>query len=66
MNTWRKALISLGLGAYLIGVGMLAGVVIDRMWYDQQRSEVLGRYEQALRDWHTYRMELEKHAEGQR
>ena len=29
-------------------------------------TEVLGRYEQALRDWHTYRMELEKHADGQR
>jgi hypothetical protein len=33
---------------------------MDRMRFDRQRSEVLGHYEQ------TYRMALEKHAEGQR
>lgn len=53
-------------GAYLLGVGMLVGVVVDRIRFDRQRSEVLGRYEQALRDWQTYRIALEKSAEGQR
>ncbi len=60
VSTRKKVLIGLGLGAYLLGVGMLAGVAIDRMRYDQHRSEVLGRYEQALREWQTYRMALEK------
>lgn len=53
-------------GAYLLGVGVLGGVAIDRMLFDRQRSEVLHRYEEALRQWHAYRMALEKDAAGQR
>jgi hypothetical protein len=45
---------------------MLSGMLIDRMRFDRQRAEVLGHYEQALREWQTYRMALEKHAEAQR
>jgi hypothetical protein len=39
---------------------------MDRMRFDRQRSEVLGHHEQTLREWQTYRMALEKHAEAQR
>jgi len=53
-------LISLVVGTYLLGFGMLAGVVVDRMLFDRKRSEVLGRYEQALQQWHSFRMTLEK------
>jgi hypothetical protein len=42
---------------------MLAGVMLDRLWYDQRRSEVLGRYEQALRLWRAQQMALEKNTE---
>jgi hypothetical protein len=66
LNTPRRVLIAVGLGAYLIGLGSLVGVAIDRMRFDQRRSEVLGRYDQALREWQSYRMGLEKHAGGQR
>jgi hypothetical protein len=66
VKTWRKFLIGLGLGTYLLGVGMLAGVAIDKMRYDRHRSEVLGRYEQAVREWQTYRMALEKSAAAER
>lgn len=52
--------IRLAIGVYLVVVGMLVGVAIERMHYDGQRSEVLGRYEQALHEWQTYRMALEK------
>jgi hypothetical protein len=62
----RKIAIGVGLGVYLVGFGMLAGMLTERMRFDRQRSEVLGRYEQALREWQTYRMALEKHAEAQR
>jgi hypothetical protein len=44
---------------YLVAFGMLVGVAIERMRYDVQRSEVLGRYEQALHEWQAYRMALE-------
>jgi hypothetical protein len=56
----RSTVIAAALGAYLIGLGMLAGVVLDRMHYDRQRAEVLSRYEEALRQWRGYLMTLEK------
>ncbi len=56
----RIKMISVFVGAYLLGFGMLAGVVADRMLFDRKRSEVLGRYEQALQQWHSFRMTLEK------
>lgn len=47
----RIQVISVVVGAYLLGFGMLAGVVVNRMLFDRKRSEVLGRYEQALQQW---------------
>jgi hypothetical protein len=66
VNTWRKIVVGVGLGAYLIGFGVLAGMVIERMRFDQQRSDVLGRYEQALREWKASRIALEKATEARR
>jgi hypothetical protein len=62
----RKIAIGVGLGVYLVGFGMLAGMLTERMRFDRQRSEVLGHYDEALREWQTYRMALEKHADAQR
>jgi hypothetical protein len=66
VNTWRKIVVGVGLGAYLIGLGVLSGMVIERIRFDQQRSDVLGRYEQALREWQGYRIALEKASEARR
>jgi hypothetical protein len=52
--------IRLAIGVYLLVVGTLVGVAIERMRYDVQRSEVLGRYERALHEWQAYRMALEQ------
>jgi uncharacterized protein YutD len=62
----RKIVIDVGLGAYLVGVGMLAGTALDRVRFDRQRSEVLARYDQAVRDWQAYQIALEQRAGGQR
>jgi hypothetical protein len=56
----RITLISVLVGAYLVCFGLLTGVVVDRMLFDKHRSQVLGAYERALRDWHSYQMMLEK------
>jgi len=56
----RKALIGIGLGLYLVGFGMLAGVAVERMRFDHKRADVLDRYDEALREWHAFRMELER------
>lgn len=66
MTRRTKTVVGILCGVYLLGMGMLVGVAVDRMRFDRQRSDVLGRYEQALREWHTYRMTLEKAAGGQR
>jgi hypothetical protein len=60
--TGRRALIGIGLGLYLVGFGMLAGVAFERMRYDHKRAMVLDQYEEALREWHAVRISLEKSA----
>jgi hypothetical protein len=62
----RKIVVGMGVGMYLVGWGMLAGMALDRMRFDHQRSEVLARYERALTHLNAYRMALEKHAGGDR
>jgi hypothetical protein len=64
LNARGNRLIGVGLGVYLVVIGMLVGMVIDRMRFDGQRSAVLGRYEQALQEWQTYRIALEKATDG--
>ena len=56
----RRALIGLGLGLYLVGFGMLVGVAVERMRFDHKRAAVLDRYEEALREWHAFKISLEK------
>jgi hypothetical protein len=58
----RRVLIRIGLGLYLVGLGMLAGVAVERMRFDHKRAVVLDRYEEALREWHAFRISLEKNA----
>ena len=65
MNTGRKALCVIGLGLYLVGFGMLAGVAIERMRWDHERAEVLAHYEEALREWHAFRIALERGVDRQ-
>ena len=56
----REVVMVVIIGVYLFGIGMLAGITMDRMRFDHQRSHVLDRYEQALKEWHAYRIALEK------
>jgi len=60
VNVGRNTLLGIGLGLYLIGFGMLAGVAVERMRLDHRRADVLARYDEALREWHAFRMELER------
>ena len=50
-------------GAYLVGFGMLAGLAIDHMLFDRQRSAVLRQYNHALKQWHSQHMLIEKAAQ---
>ena len=63
MNTTRRVVLGIVLSAYLLGLGVLAGIVLERMRFDRQRIEVLRRYDEAVREWHSVRMALEKRVE---
>lgn len=45
---------------------MIAGPGNQSATLLHERSDVLGHYEQALKEWRTYRMALEMDATGQR
>jgi hypothetical protein len=60
VTTRKKALAASGLGLYLVGFGILTGMVFERMRFDRERAAVLTRYEAALHSWQAYRMALEK------
>jgi len=60
MNTSRAKVIGIGLGLYLLGFGVLAGATVERMRFDHKRSQMLARYDRAIREWHAFRIELEK------
>lgn len=65
MSIGRKTLCGIGLGLYLVGFGMLAGVAVERMRFDHERAEVLARYDKALREWHAFRIALERGVDRQ-
>jgi hypothetical protein len=45
---------------YLVSVGFLAGVATERGRANGERTKVLARYDEALRQWQSYRMGLER------
>jgi hypothetical protein len=51
--------IGAALGLYLVVLGALMGAAVERIRFDRQRSQVLARYDQAVRAWHTHLMTLE-------
>ena len=59
MKTSGRMVIGVGLGLYLVVLGALAGAAVDRIQFDRERSQVLARYDQAVRAWHTHLMALE-------
>ena len=60
MNVGRNTLVGVGLGLYLVGFGVLAGITVERMRFDHKRADVLAHYDEALREWHAFRIELER------
>jgi len=54
----RKAM-AVALGLYLVTLGVLGGVLVERLRYDRERAEVLGRYDGALAARNARLIELE-------
>ena len=41
--SWRRVTISGLAGLYLLGLGFLAGMTADRLWFDAERTMILAR-----------------------
>jgi hypothetical protein len=50
------------LGLYLLGLGFLGGMAAERIRFDQARTAVLDRYNDKIREWHQFRMLVERQA----
>jgi hypothetical protein len=59
VKTRGRMAIGAALGLYLVVLGALMGAAVERIRFDRQRSQVLARYDQAVRAWHTHLMTLE-------
>ena len=55
--------VALLLGVYLVGVGMLGGMALSAMKFDQHRSAVLAQFTDASTRLRAQLMQIEKEAE---
>jgi hypothetical protein len=62
--TWRRILAAGGLGLYALGVAFAIGMVTEHIRFDRERTAVLARYDEAVRQWHQFLMEAEGRAEA--
>jgi hypothetical protein len=47
------------LAVYLLTLGLLGGILLERVRFDRARAAVLERYDTAVRDWKADRMAIE-------
>jgi hypothetical protein len=59
VKTRGRAVIGAAVGLYLLVLGALLGVAVERIQFDHKRTQVLARYDQAVREWHSQLMALE-------
>ena len=60
MSQRRRAL-ALALGLYAVTVGSFAGMLLERVRFDEERAAVLARVSMAEQRLHARLMELERH-----
>jgi hypothetical protein len=66
MTRWRRTILIATLTTYVVGLGAVAGIAVERMRFDAERSRILGRYTRAVETLHARLMSLEAPAEGAR
>lgn len=51
-----RSRVAVALAVYLLGLGFLGGILVERVRFDHSRARVLERYDAALRDRKAERM----------
>ena len=54
-----RSIAGLALGVYLLMLGLLGGILVERVRFDRARAAVLERHDAAVRDWKAERMAIE-------
>ncbi|HEV8440521.1 MAG TPA: hypothetical protein VGT40_20725 [Methylomirabilota bacterium] len=60
MMTRRQLGYSAVKALYLLVLGFLCGMAVERFRFDARRDAILRQYADTLRRWHTHLMEIEK------
>jgi hypothetical protein len=63
-SLWRRRILRLVLGLYLIAMGFVLGMVVERWRFDEARRAVLDRYNEVVRQVRSHQMKIE--LEGER
>lgn len=63
-SDWRRRLLRALLALYLIGLGFVMGVIVERWRFDSARKAVLDRYNEVVRQVRSHQMKIE--LEGER
>lgn len=53
-----------GLSPYLFVLGFAAGMASERIRFDRERTAVLHRYDEAVRQWQAFLMTADRRAEA--
>ncbi len=56
-RTWTVVLV--GASFYLAVMSFAGSVATERIRFDRERGEVLHHYDEAVREWHKFRMSAE-------
>jgi hypothetical protein len=57
--TRARSVVLVGASFYLAVMSFAGGVATERIRFDRERGEVLHRYDEAVREWHEFRMSAE-------
>ena len=49
----------MALAVYLLALGFLGGILVERVRFDRSRAAVLERYDAVVREWKAERMAIE-------
>jgi hypothetical protein len=61
---WRRRILTLAVGIYLVAMGFVLGIVVERWRFDEARRAVLDRYNEVVRQVRSHQMKIE--LEGER
>jgi hypothetical protein len=60
MELWRRVVIGSGIAVYVLGLGALGGVLVDRLRVDRPRAETLRRHNEAVPEWRQVLTDAER------